>query len=426
MIKPGPATKHGFIVKGVGGLYHVQTADGLYFCYARGLFRNKKGREKKTVTPLVGDHVTVLVGNEAEKTGTVATIEPRTNEMIRPAIANVDQVIVTVSAAQPAFNPGLLDRFLVLAAHAGIDAVICVSKADLLVASKDKIKVKGQTQTLGAAQTRKGEAFPLDPTHWASPALNHGPCKKTTGCNLQPVDQNKNPVGGNLPPTENLQQPYVELREAQRGVEGERFSLAGLGSAQGLDFDLDLDLGSDVSRDFNFSSFQHDERFKPYVMAGYKIIFVSTLPSETDLLAPLRAVMAGKLSVFAGPSGVGKSSLINALLPHAGLDVGEISVKLKRGKHTTRAAEILPLGDTVEAGYIADTPGFSSLDTDNIPALDLANCFIEFATFAGGCKFNDCLHGLHNREADCAVRAQVGKSIHPARYASYLGLAKRK
>ena len=354
-------------------MYHVQTADALYFCYARGLFRNKKGRDKKPVTPLVGDRVTVLVENEAEKTGTVQSIEPRTNEMIRPAMANIDQVIVTVSAAQPAFNPGLLDRFLVLAAHAGIPAVICVSKADLLE-EKDK--------TLERSPKPRKEDKPSLTTH---------------------EETATSAVSGGF-----AQDNRVALSS---GVEGDRVPLAGSGAEAP---------GS------GFSAFKDDDRFKPYIMAGYELIFVSTVTTTGDLLAPLRRAMAGKLSVFAGPSGVGKSSIINALLPHAQLETGEISAKLKRGKHTTRAAEILPLGNDPAAGYVADTPGFSSLDTDDIPPRALANCFVEFATFAPLCKFNDCLHGLHNREADCAVRAQVGQAIHPARYAGYLELMKRR
>jgi len=290
-------TKPGLITKGVGGLYTVLTDDGPYACYARGLFRKgKKGRDR-TATPLVGDRVTVLIDSEADRTGTVHTLQPRTNELIRPAVANIDRVIVTVAAAQPAFHPGLLDRFLVLAARAGVQAVVCVSKWDL--------------------------------------ALGDG-------------------------------------REA----------------------------------------------FQPYRMAGYEVVFTSVV--RENGLDSLREIMAGKISVFAGPSGVGKSSLINALLPGVGLEVGEISSKLKRGKHTTRAAEILPLGDAPAAGYVVDTPGFSSLETGDIPARDLAGYFQEFVPFLGGCKFNDCLHARH--DLHCAVKAQVGTAIHPARYESYLGL----
>jgi ribosome biogenesis GTPase len=104
------------------------------------------------------------------------------------------------------------------------------------------------------------------------------------------------------------------------------------------------------------------------------------------------------------------------------LEVGDISAKLKRGKHTTRAAEILPLGDTPQDGFVVDTPGFSSLETEAIPPREMASYFLEFKPFLGQCRFNDCLHAPHDREADCAVKTQVGKAIHPARYESYIKL----
>jgi ribosome biogenesis GTPase len=122
---------------------------------------------------------------------------------------------------------------------------------------------------------------------------------------------------------------------------------------------------------------------------------------------------------------VGKSSLINALLPHAGQTVGEISTKLKRGKHTTRAAEILPLGEKSGDGYVADTPGFSSLETKTIPPKDMALYFREFIPFLKKCRFSDCLHAEYDKKEDCAVKAQVGQGISLTRYESYLSLVKR-
>lgn len=284
-------TKNGIITKGVGGLYAVLTPEGLYACTARGVFRNKK------VTPLAGDKVEIFI--EDELTATITSIAPRKNTLLRPAVANVDQVIIVMSARQPDFNPGLLDRFLVLAARAGIDAVICINKCDLLTGLSDK----------------------------------------------------DNPV------------------------------------------------------------------FTPYKIAGYEIIFVSALAMNAKALLDS---MAGKLTVFAGPSGVGKSSLINALLPDARREVGEISNKLKRGRHTTRAAEILLLEKSPQGGFVVDTPGFSSLETEAIPPRDMALYFKEFTPFLGQCRFNDCLHFSHDKTEDCAVKEQVGKAIHPARYGSYL------
>ena len=283
----------GLITKGVGGEYTVNTANGVYICTARGVFRNRQ------ITPFVGDRVQI---DPAKKS--VEIIEPRKNVLKRPPVANIDQVIVTMAAASPAFHGGLLDRFLVLAGYEGVDAVICINKYDL------------------------------------------------------------------------------HNRE---------------------DFTV------------------------PYVLAGYPVIKVSaaTGAGMDDLLA----IMGGQsnasdtlsdpiLNVFAGPSGVGKSSLINMLIPEAAMETGDISVKLKRGKHTTRHAEIHSLG----AGFCVDTPGFSSLEVDAIPTQAFSGLFPEFAAFVGECKFSDC---LHDKERDCAVKKQVGKGVHPSRYESYLGFVRR-
>ena len=275
----------GRIIKGVAGSYTVQTESGKYVCNARGVFRNKN------TTPLVGD--IVEISPTGDGIGTLHTIKPRKNELRRPPIANIDQVIITVAAAQPAFNAGLLDRFLMLAAYEDIPGVICVNKTDI---------------------------------------------------------------------------------------------------------------AESISEDF-----------EPYVMAGYTLVYTSA--EKSSGLDALRGLMAGKLNVFAGPSGVGKSSIINALSPELALETGTLSTKLGRGKHTTRHTEIFMLGSVPEDGYCADTPGFTSLDTEGIPKNEIAGLFMEFLPFAGQCRFNNC---LHYREIGCAVKEQVGVSIHPARYESYL------
>jgi len=272
----------GLITKGVGGEYTVVCDDGVYICMARGVFRNRQ------ITPFVGDHVII----DTQK-NLIESIKPRKNMLRRPPIANIDQVIVTMAAAQPAFHAGLLDRFLVIAAYEGVDAVICINK-------------------------------------------------------------------------------------------------------------YDLHKGPDV--------------YDIYAKAGYPLVKVSTI---TGLgLDKIVDIMEGKLNVFAGPSGVGKSSLINALVPGASMETGDISVRLRRGKHTTRHAEILTLGD----GFCVDTPGFSSLEVEGIPPEAIAGCFPEFEEFIGQCKFSDC---LHDKELDCAVKKQVGKRIYPARYESYIGFVRK-
>jgi len=278
----------GIIIKGVGGAYTILASNGKqYVCSPRGIFRNKN------TTPLIGDSVTISVTDEIKQIGTLHTIKPRKNELRRPPVANIDQVIITVATAQPAFNAGLLDRFLVLVAYENIPVLICVNKSDI-------------TKT--------------------------------------------------------------------------------------------------------------DSSFAPYIMAGYPLVYTSATTNEG--LNSLRTHMAGKINVFAGPSGVGKSSLINALSPKLTLVTGELSTKLGRGKHTTRHSEIFPLSaDDPTMGYCVDTPGFTSLEIETIPKNELSSLFPEFEPYTGECRFNNC---LHIKEKDCAVKEQVGKTVHPMRYESYV------
>jgi ribosome biogenesis GTPase len=269
----------GVIIKGVGGAYTIALDGGLgnIVCSARGLFR------KQEITPLVGDRV--------EVSGTVlANILPRKNELTRPKAANMDQVIITMAKAQPAFDCGLLDRFLILAEYADIPPVICVNKWDL----------------------------------------------------------------------------------------------------------------------------ENEVDCSPYTQAGYTVLYTSC---KNDMgIDGLRDAMRDKVSVFAGSSGVGKSSLINKLMGMEIRETGGLSEKIKRGKHTTRHTELLPLAP---AGYVVDTPGFSSLDISGIPPERFAMLFKEFRPFVGGCRFSDCKHDTEN---DCLLKAQVGKAIHPTRYKSYLNM----
>jgi len=157
------------------------------------------------------------------------------------------------------------------------------------------------------------------------------------------------------------------------------------------------------------------EMFEPYAKTGYTIVYTSAL--DDTGLKDLRNIMAGRLNVFAGPSGVGKSSLINALSPGLGLETGGLSTKLGRGKHTTRHTEIFMLGASAEDGYCVDTPGFTSLDVAEIHKNELAQLFPEFRELTAECKFGNC---LHVKETGCAVKDSVGGKVHPLRYDGYL------
>lgn len=155
-----------------------------------------------------------------------------------------------------------------------------------------------------------------------------------------------------------------------------------------------------------------------YQQSGYVVLPVSA--HQADTVAELRSYLQGGVSVLAGPSGVGKSSLINALLGREQEETGAVSDRLRRGKHTTRYARIVPLGDTETDGFIADTPGFFILDfPGDFRPEQLPQYYPEFSLYPG-CRFDSC---LHNREPDCAVKQAVEQGqINAERYKRYLRL----
>ncbi|MEW6446985.1 MAG: ribosome small subunit-dependent GTPase A [Bacillota bacterium] len=149
-----------------------------------------------------------------------------------------------------------------------------------------------------------------------------------------------------------------------------------------------------------------------YKSAGYSIVLTSAKTGEG--LDALRAALVGRVTVVAGPSGVGKSTLLNAIQPGLQLKTGEISKKTGRGRHITRLVELLPLQG---GGVVVDTPGFTQLNLPDIPAVTVARYFPEISRLSGNCRFNNC---LHNNEPDCAVRKAVGEGRIPAfRYRHY-------
>ena len=149
-----------------------------------------------------------------------------------------------------------------------------------------------------------------------------------------------------------------------------------------------------------------------YETCGYHVLFISAL--ENEGLEQVKELLSGKTTTVAGPSGVGKSSLINRLAPKANMETGEISAKIERGKHTTRHSEIIALG---EETYIMDTPGFTSLDISEITKEELGQYYPEFVQYEPYCKFSGC---AHISEPSCGVKEAVAEGkISTVRYENY-------
>ncbi|WP_078547214.1 ribosome small subunit-dependent GTPase A [Litchfieldia alkalitelluris] len=157
---------------------------------------------------------------------------------------------------------------------------------------------------------------------------------------------------------------------------------------------------------------QIDAHAEHYQKIGYKVILTSTIDLEgIQVLMPL---LEDRISVFAGQSGVGKSSLLNVLRPELGLKTDNISTHLGRGKHTTRHVELIKVG----TGFVADTPGFSSLEFTGIEVEDLNDCFPEIQDYSKGCKFRGC---THTSEPKCSVKEAVDAgNIQDYRYEHYV------
>ncbi len=280
----------GKILKGISGFYYVHVVgSGIYECKAKGIFRQQK------VKPLVGDLVALDIIDETEKKGNIIKILPRTNELIRPAVANVDMALIVFAAATPDPNFNLLDRFLVLMARQQVPVCICFNKADLV--------------------------------------------------------------------TEQVCRDYADAYES----------------------------------------------------CGYPVRFISVKNDEgiEDLMELLR----GKTTTIAGPSGVGKSSLINRLQPHTQMETGAVSRKIGRGKQTTRHTQLIHIEGN---SYIMDTPGFSSLYLPDMDKKELQQYYTEFASYEPYCRFQGC---SHISEPDCGVKQALAEGrISALRYENYVQL----
>ena len=279
--------KTGRILKGISGFYYVYVVEsGIYECKAKGAFR------KENVKPLVGDEVRIQVISEEEMKGNVEEILPRSMELSRPTVANVDQSLVIFSVKEPQINLRLLDSFLVNMEEKHLPTVICFNKAEL------------------ATEEEKEEL------------------KKT------------------------------------------------------------------------------------YESAGYTVIF-SSMKKEYGL-EEIKAVLEGKLTTVAGPSGVGKSTIINALQSEVKMETDGMMKKMDSGKQTTRHSQLIRIN---ENSFIMDTPGFGSVDLPKVEETELDEFFPEMREEKYDCKFAGC---AHLKEPDCAVKEKLAAgNIAKSRYENY-------
>ncbi|MBR3825293.1 MAG: ribosome small subunit-dependent GTPase A [Lachnospiraceae bacterium] len=277
----------GKIVKGIAGFYYVHVPDkGIYECKAKGIFR------KENQKPLVGDDVEIQILDEEEAKGNIEKLLSRKSELIRPAVANIDQALVIFAIVKPQPNFNLLDRFLIMMEQQGIPCIICFNKADI-------------------DEQQDGDS-------------------------------------------------YEEI----------------------------------------------------YRSCGYETIQVSAKNGQG--LDALKEKLVGKTTTVAGPSGVGKSSIINELQSSIRMETGAISSKIERGKHTTRHSELIAMEENT---YILDTPGFSSLGLFDMEKEDLTKYYREFVNHEKYCKFAGC---AHMNEPVCGVKEAVADGeIAKLRYENY-------
>ena len=279
----------GKIIRGIGGFYYINAGNSIYECKAKGSFR------KDGIRPLVGDDCIIDILDEKNRLANITSILPRHSEIIRPAVANVDQAMIIFAISRPEPNFNLLDRFIIQISQKDLPCIIVINKMD-----------------------------------------------------LADDDQRR------------------EIEEA-------------------------------------------------YVACGCRVVFTSV--SNREGVEEIRKLIKGKTTTVAGPSGVGKSSMINLLQSAVKMQTGVLADKIDRGKHTTRHSELIPIDEDT---YILDTPGFSSLNLFDVSTDTLKDYYYEFEDYAAECRFLDC---KHISEPDCGVKKAVESGeVSRLRYENYLTL----
>ena len=258
----------GIIIGNISNTYKIKTEEGIYEAYARGKFKNAE------ITPIVGDNVEIEITDKEKKAAIIEKILPRKNEIKRPKMANIDQIIFIVSTKNPKPDLLMLDKQLAYVEQLGIEAIIIINKID-------------------------------------------------------------------------LQDTYKQIQEL-------------------------------------------------YSSIGYKTIVTSA--KQLIGIDEVTAILKNKISVFSGNSGVGKSSIINAIFGGDKTQEGEISQKNKKGKNTTTDTKLYELEENT---YIADTPGFSSFEISEIESTDLDKYFREFKKEIANCEFVGC---THIKEQNCGIK----------------------
>lgn len=276
----------GIITKLIGGFYYVEAAEQVYECKAKGSFRLKGN------APCVGDYVEIGVPGEGYCI--IKKVLPRKNKLVRPALANIDRLVVVSSVDFPSPNMLIIDKMIAMAVKKGIEPMLVISKTDL------------------------------------------------------------------KPP---------------------------------------------------------DEFFRVYNNSGVNTVCYSSKNYDSEELR--KRILVKGLTAFTGNSGVGKSTLLNSILPHVSVKTNSISQKLGRGRHTTRAVELFKCYE----GYVADTPGFSTVDIQRYEIIkkdELAHCFTEFEPYLDNCRFASC---SHTKELGCAViEAVENGEIERSRHQSYISM----